>query len=73
MRTERLSGRRGKEHARARALPYLSNRDDFHSVLRISSGLQGLSDDVAAHGKRKLNFSHFRFGLSAVPLKRSSP
>jgi hypothetical protein len=39
-------------------------RDDFHSVLRIRSGVRDLPDDVAAHGKRKLNFSNFGFGCS---------
>src|SRR6266699_6297128 len=44
----------------------VSYRDDFHSKLRIVPGLRHLPDDVAARSKRKLNFSNFGFGISAV-------
>src|SRR4030095_12438127 len=44
----------------------VSDRDDFHSKLRIVPGLRHLPDDVAARNKRKLNFSNFGFGISAV-------
>jgi enoyl-CoA hydratase/carnithine racemase len=44
----------------------IGDRDDFHPKLRNSP------DDVAGRMKRKLNFSNFRFGISAVPLKRHS-
>ena len=48
----------------ARALPRIGNRFGFEHWSSSSS------DDVAACSKRKLNFSNFRFGISAVPLKR---
>ena len=41
--------------------------NDFHSGLRIFP-VRDLSDDVAGGWKRKLNFSNFRFGISAVAL-----
>jgi hypothetical protein len=48
----------------------ISDCDDLHSRLRILSGLRELPDDVAACNKRKLNFSDFGFGISAVAFKR---
>jgi hypothetical protein len=50
----------------------ISDCDDFHFGLRVVSSLRDLRDDVAVFSKRKLNFSNFRFGISAVPLKPSS-
>ena len=50
----------------------VSDSDDFHSGLRTFSHLRDLPDDVAARGKRKLNFSNFGFGISAVASKRPS-
>src|SRR2546427_4853064 len=46
----------------------VSDRDDFHFMPE-----QSLPDDVVARGKRKLNFSNFRFGISAVASKPSQP
>src|SRR4030095_584729 len=48
----------------------ISDCDDLHLRLRILSGLRELPDDVAACNKRKLNFSNFGFGISAVAFKR---
>jgi enoyl-CoA hydratase/carnithine racemase len=42
----------------------IGNRNDSHPKLQNSP------DDVVPRCKRKLNFSNFRFGISAVPLKR---
>jgi len=46
----------------------ISDRDDFHFIPE-----QSLPDDVVARSKRKLNFSNFRFGISAVAFKRPNP
>jgi len=70
-----FSQRSAKVHGRGRfthAAFLVSDRDDFHSRAAHSLILPGLSDDVAARNKRKLNFSNFRFGISAVASKPSS-
>jgi len=64
-----------KIHGRGRftnASFLISDRDNFHSGLHVFSGLRDLPDDVVAHSKRKLNFSDFRFGISAVAFKHLS-
>src|SRR6266480_6748853 len=61
----RLRQRGTEIHGRSRfsdTALLISSRDDFHET-RPSDNRH---DDVAACGKRKLNFSNFRFGVSAV-------
>jgi hypothetical protein len=48
----------------------ICDRNDFHSVLGIFSGLRDLRDDVALRLKRKLNFSNFGFGTLRKRLNR---
>jgi hypothetical protein len=50
----------------------ICDRNDLHSGLRIFSVRCDLSDDVAGRWKRKLNFSNFGFGISALAFKRPS-
>src|SRR6266480_7894849 len=40
--------------------------------LLIACGLSSLPDHVASRCKRKLNFSDFRFGVSALAFERST-
>jgi len=63
--------RSAKIHGRGRfpdAAFLISDRDDFHFIPE-----QSLPDDVVPRSKRKLNFSNFRFGISAVAFKRPNP
>jgi hypothetical protein len=41
--------------------------------VRTICSLPSSPDDVAGRGKRKLNFSDFRFGVSAVAFRHPSP